>query len=441
MATRLAHAARGVALLASLCVVAAACGDDEDSDSTATTSSSATAASPASDTTAGAAATAVAGGNALGTPNEASGAPITIGYISDGQSASIDNTDELLAAEATVEYANDYLGGVAGRPIELLTCTTQQDAALATDCGNQMVSAGVPAVLMNVSGQGDAIAKPLQDANIPFVAWQFSGAAAADTESTFVFSNGLSGLVQPATVARDRQYTKAAIIVIDVPAASGPTRSLGGGFLQKAGVAAPDIVAIPPGTADMGPQIQAALSNDPQLVHIAGDAAFCTTALEALDAAGYTGTVTAISQCVDTSTIDAVGDYLEGVPVAYSGTVDPDDPDYQTFVAVIDEYASDPSSISLTSNPVGAFGVVTNFVRAMAGVTGDITPSSVIATLKGNPALPLALGAGLEFRCDGTAVSILPSVCTSGFVQATLDAEGQPTDFEVVEPGDLQSLG
>jgi branched-chain amino acid transport system substrate-binding protein len=247
--------------------------------------------------------------------------------------------------------------------------------------------------------------------------------------------------VQPATVARDKKYTKAAIIVIDVPAASGPTKALGGGFLMKAGVTAPDIVAIAPGTADMGPQVQAALGNAPQLVHIAGDAAFCTTALQALDAAGYTGTVTAISQCVDASTVAAVGDYLKGILVAYSGTVDPTDPDYKTFVAVIGKYADDPSKISLTSNPVGAFGVVDNFVRAMAGATGEITPASVITQLKGNPALPLALGAGLKFKCDGKAVSILPSVCTSGFVQATLDASGKPSGFQVVEPGDLQNLG
>ena len=34
----------------------------------------------------------------MGTPNKATGSPIKIGYIGDGQSASIDNTDELLAA-------------------------------------------------------------------------------------------------------------------------------------------------------------------------------------------------------------------------------------------------------------------------------------------------------------------------------------------------------
>jgi ABC-type branched-subunit amino acid transport system substrate-binding protein len=204
--TRLTRAARFAAVATALALVAAACSSDKKSSTTAAvTTATATAASSGATTTAGATettagggsattagstattaggptSTAASGGDPLGTPNKATGAPIKIGYIGDGQSASIDNTDELLAAEATVKWANDYQGGLAGHPIDLVTCTTKQDAALATDCANQMVSAGVPAVLMNVSGQGDAIAKPLQDANIPFIAWQFSGSTAADTE-------------------------------------------------------------------------------------------------------------------------------------------------------------------------------------------------------------------------------------------------------------------
>lgn len=457
MSRRISVTARGALLGAALALVAAACGDDDETTSDTTTAavttaggssattaggSTATTARGSTATTAGGstATTAASGAGGLGTPNPASGEPVRIGYISDGQSAAIDNSDELRMAEATAEYANEYLAGVAGRPIELVTCETKQDAALAVDCANQMVEEGVIAVLFNVSGQSASIAKPLQDANVPLFVQQAADVA-TDTESTFVFSNALTSFVHPAVVAREEGFTKAAYIVIDVPGATGPVRSLGAGIAAKAGVAAPDIVAIAPGTADMGPQIQAALGNDPELVHVLGDAAFCSTAFQALDAAGYDGTVTAIQQCISDETIDAVGDYLEGVRVGYVATIDPSDPDYETFLAVIDEYAENPDAISRTSNPVGAFATVINFVRIMADAEGDLTQAAAISTAKGAGDLPLALGAGLTFNCDGTAISIVPAVCTAGFVEATLDAEGQPTDFGPVEPGDLQELG
>jgi branched-chain amino acid transport system substrate-binding protein len=455
MSTSPSIVGRVIAFGTALVLTAAACGGDNKS-STNTTAGGATtsaggsttaaaggttSAGGASTTSAGGASTTTAtGGDPLGTPQKATGTPVKIGYISDGRSASIDNTDELLTAEATAKWANDYQNGLAGHPIDLQTCETKQDAALATDCANQMVQKQVAAVVFNVSGQSSSLGKPLQDANVPLIAWQAADIA-TDKDSTFVLSNGLSSMSQPAAVARDKKYTKAAIIVIDVPGASGPAKTLGVKALANAGVPNADVVAIAPGTADMGPQIQAALGKDPQLVHLIGDSAFCTTALQALQAASYSGTITAISQCISDATIKTVGDYLKGVLVGYNATIDPNDPDYKTFVAVVNKYAQNPGSISLTSNPVGAFAVVSNFVRAMAKASGTITQPSVITTIRGAGALPLAMGAGLTFNCNGKAISILPAVCTSGFVQATLDAQGKPTDFTKVDPGNLQNFG
>src|SRR5437588_7901388 len=60
----------------------------------------------------------------LGPVNQASGPAITIGYIDEGVSAAIDSRPEVAAAQAAVKYINGHLGGVAGRPLQLLTCGT-----------------------------------------------------------------------------------------------------------------------------------------------------------------------------------------------------------------------------------------------------------------------------------------------------------------------------
>ena len=84
----------------------------------------------------------------LGTPNAASGEAVKIGFVSDGRTASIDNSQMLPAAKATVEYLNAYKGGLAGRPIELIGCETAGEPGKATDCANQLVQDDVAMVVM-----------------------------------------------------------------------------------------------------------------------------------------------------------------------------------------------------------------------------------------------------------------------------------------------------
>jgi branched-chain amino acid transport system substrate-binding protein len=247
--------------------------------------------------------------------------------------------------------------------------------------------------------------------------------------------------MQPAAYARDNKITKAGLMVIDVPGASGPAKALGVPMMQKAGVAAPDLVAIPTGAADMLPQAQAELKKNPELIHLIGNDVWCTAALRALRDAGYSGKITMISQCMSDATVKALGSFLKGVLVGYGGTADPNDPDFKLMTAIVNKYVSNPSHVKLASNPIGAYGVMNSFLRIFKDYKGDYTPAALTAYAKASPALPLPLGAGAMFHCDGKAVSILPAICTSGMVQATLDATGQPTDFKAVDPGTLLVFG
>ena len=66
----------------------------------------------------------------LGEPNPATGDPIKIGFVTDGEAASFGcDEDRVATFEATVEYANEYLGGINGHPIELEHCSTEDTPA------------------------------------------------------------------------------------------------------------------------------------------------------------------------------------------------------------------------------------------------------------------------------------------------------------------------
>jgi branched-chain amino acid transport system substrate-binding protein len=290
------------------------------------------------------------------------------------------------------------------------------------------VSKGVAAVLFNVAG-APAFAKTVAAANIPIFAFASADATLLGDKTAFVLSNPIQSVAAfPGSVAKKNGFTKAAIIVIDVPGATGPAKAIGIPSLQAVGVAKPDIVNIAPGVADMSPQIQAELKNDPQLVHIIGNASFCTSAVKALRDASYKGTITMISNCVDASTIKTLGAQLKGILVSYAAGEDHNSADFKLFEAILAKYAQG-QTITHGGTPMGAFAVWIGFNKAMAAATGDITPASIVSTLQAAPALPLPTIDGATFQCNGKAVTGIPAACTAAFAVATLDENGKPGGF------------
>ena len=70
-----------------------------------------------------------------GTAAEATGDPIRIGYASDGNLF----PDSVVFADATADYINKYLGGIDGRPIEIVHCNMsvpEDGATCATQFAN-----------------------------------------------------------------------------------------------------------------------------------------------------------------------------------------------------------------------------------------------------------------------------------------------------------------
>src|SRR5437868_377150 len=137
----------------------------------------------------------------LGTPKKATGAVVTLGFVSDGKSEAIDNTPEIKAAQAAVSYANNYLGGLAGHKLALNVCETKQTPSGATDCATNMVQAKVPIVITPVSGQSGTIYQGIKDAGIPYLQYGSidQSVLAGPPASVFVLTNGIgSALAGPA---------------------------------------------------------------------------------------------------------------------------------------------------------------------------------------------------------------------------------------------------
>jgi branched-chain amino acid transport system substrate-binding protein len=375
----------------------------------------------------------------LGPRDEASGVPVRIGMISDGATQVYDASDELRAAQATVGFWNERRHGIAGRPIELVTCETGGDPAGATDCGNRMVEEDVVAVTFSNSGVGDSAWEPLHEAGIPTMFFQTSGdAVTRDPQSTFTLVNPLPAVFGlPVSVAKSVDADKIAFVVIDVPVAVSAFESNGQQILKKAGLDY-ELIRVPPGTADMTPQMREVVDSGADVVQVLGNDTFCIAVYQALKADGYEGEITSVSQCITDATREALpGGDLEGISVISSIALGAaDDPSYQLYRAVMDAYGDDVKDVENIYG-MGAYTVVSALVTSLEGYSGEVTPEIVAKTIKEMPEKELPGGGGVRFRCGGSAVPSLPAVCTNQWLRATLDADGRPARYQVEDSSDI----
>lgn len=373
----------------------------------------------------------------LGEPSPATGEEVKVGFISDGQSDAIDNSSETPAAEAAAAYANDYLGGAGGRVIDLVTCDTGQTPAGAQDCVAELISAGVVVIVNGVSGQTETINAEANEAGIPFIQNGGISQEAFGSPLTHIMTNGLAALVGPAAVASEEGLATAGIIVIDVPAASGPIGAAAPLFYGNVGVAV-EIVAIAPGTPDMTPQVQAAISNGVEQFAIIGDEPFCTSAISAIQLLGFGGPVVIIRTCIGETSVAEVD--MEGLLLIGLTSDDPNDPEVALFAAVMAEYAPDELTDSIAQ---AGYGAVLGFARAVADhPEGEMTPESVQEAIVAMDPAPLPLGPnGATFQCNRTAITIAPAICSAASAITALNSEGESTGYRELDLSELLSLG
>ncbi|MCK9931695.1 ABC transporter substrate-binding protein [Frankia sp. Mgl5] len=393
-------------------VFGAACGSDDDTPGPANTNA---------DT------------DVLGPVNAASGEPVKIGYVSDGTTPVYDGSAQLEVADATVAYLNARHAGIGGRPIELVKCETQADPSKAAECAFQMISDGVVAVAVAESGVVDDVWRSLADANIPAM---FYGSGnpdlLADRESTFVLGDPTYSVLQlPISLAAKLGVHKVTSVVIDVPAALHTAQDVAPKAFADAGLDY-QLVTVPPGTADMTPQMQNIAEGDTGLVFVIGNDTFCISAFNGLRAVGYEGKISAIAQCVTDATRKGVpAETLDGMVVGTTVPTGGTDPSNVVYRAVIDGYGDGLDDADALVGR-GTYVTLAGLLAPLAGMSGEISPQTVASSLHSMPETELPGTAGLRYRCNGKAYPENPAVCVRGGLSTTLDGDGQPTEFEVL---------
>ncbi len=381
-------------------------------------------------------------GNSGSGSGKATGSPVTIGIITDAGGAGGIGTGPLVeqGAKAATEYLDADLGGLEGHKVNLYICENQNTPAGGQTCANDMVQHGVVAVVEPFTGQGQTEVPTIVGAGIPYIT--ISGASTAELTSAGAFDieGGFPAyLGAMALSAKQHGLKKVAFLVENVPAAIQGAQELGGIVYKAAGVGY-TVIPVNPGTADISPQMQSAVSGGAQAVGMVGDVTLCSSFLQAYNTLGLKLPKYVLSTCQDPSILDSAtldkalaGSYITTTTQSSKA----DDAEYAAIIKKFDPKASTNPNIS--SNQADGVAPVLTLAAIMKGSTDPVTAAGIKERTATATDVTIPLSGGLKFSCNGTAIPLLKNVCSSAAAIGVIQAgkTGKITHITVYNPTPL----
>lgn len=225
-----------------------------------------------------------------GTASELTGEPIVIAEISDTSgagsiSAVIAQFTE--AEKAAVEYVNNELGGVGGRPLELFICDSKVDPAATSSCAQQAIDKGAVAKVGLSVLWGENGIPLFEKAGIPSLNAPVSAQDSTNAEISFPLGGG-AGTEWPAQISywAENFGMKKAVILAD-------DNSTGRVQIENQQAVADDLgveivpVFLPVGAPDPTPYVAKAVQEDPDAIFTAASGAAAVAVYRALNQQGY----------------------------------------------------------------------------------------------------------------------------------------------------------
>ena len=380
--------------------------------------------------------------NPLGTAHPATLPAVTIGLISDGGGSSSIGTAALeeQGAKAAVAYENQYQGGLEGHKISLYICENQSTPAGGQTCANDMVQHGVVAVVEPFTGQGQTEVPTIVGAGIPYITISGASTAELTAPGAFAIEGGFPAyLGAMALSSKAHGVTKVAFLVDNVPAAIQGAQVLGGLVYKAAGVGF-TVIPVNSGTADMSPQLQSAVSGGAQAVGMVGDVTFCSSFLQAYNTLALKLPKYVLSTCQDPSILNSAtldkalaGSYI-------TTTTKSSKSDLAVYGAIMKKY--DPKASpnpNISSNQADGVTPVMTLAAIMKGSTQPVTAAGIKTQTQTAKNVVIPLSGGLTFTCNGTAIPLLKSVCSSSAAIGVIQSgkAGKITGVKVYNPTPL----
>lgn len=344
------------------------------------------------------------------------GAPVLLGWINQDAPGSVPTYAGTKQALAAVKYVNAELGGVAGRPLELVTCSTNGSPESSQKCANEMISKKVKIVTKNFDAGWDSIVSTLQTADITVIGGQ-PGTPAEYAATNAFYYIGSAATVVPAMAKLATQVSggkDVTLLTTDNPLAKAALPLMEGSL--KAANVTPEVISAPDAAADFSPYASAVTKTDPDALLALLTPPQCLPSMKALASAELASPVISTGLCNDPKILRSAGSAADGWSFGI-GTPDliasPDAPTSKIYKEVWSTYGKG----QIDTSAVAALGVidVVDIAKQINGISADVlttgSPKEVLEAVRGvmtaKDAVDPLLGTAL--RCGQS--KFLPSVC------------------------------
>jgi branched-chain amino acid transport system substrate-binding protein len=346
-----------------------------------------------------------------GEPTVATGEPITIGMINQ-ENTPLGSFPELrLGVEAAVEFINRELGGVGGRPLELVTCITTFSVEQSQACAQQMVQRDVVAIVGGIDITSNGSMPILEQNQIPYIGGIPVNFDEMRSPISFQFSGGAPGAMVAFAdyAARVQGAKRVAIAYGEYQSIEAAAIDYGGKTLQRLGVSDVVEVPFPVTTTDFLPILTKANEGNPDAIFLGAADTACAPAMKTAQDLGITAKLYLVGACAAPGIVDQIGeDAVNGRVFNVEGPVSGHDREGQLYFAVLGRYA-DPSLEGASAATVSFRGAMNLYA-----LLDDLGPDGVsraalldlVRAARNRPSFD-----GHDYTCDGKQVPDLPALC------------------------------
>ena len=336
-----------------------------------------------------------------------------------------------------VAYQNAYGDGLEGHRIELYICENDETPAGGQACANDMVQRGVAAVIEPFTGQGQTevptvVRRASPTSRCPVVRRLSSRHPEPSPQGGFPAILGATALH-----AKQQGYKKVAFLVANVPSVVQATQGLGGLVFKAAGVGF-EVVPVNSGTADMSPQLEAAVNDGASAVGEAGDVTFCASFLRAYASLNLHVPRYVVATCLDPSILNSTSldKVMQGSWLAGAGTANASND--ALYAAIVHKYAPKVNpNPNASANDLAGMLPVLSLAAIMKGSTVPVTASGILKQTEAAKDVVLPMFGDVTFTCNGAAIPLLKSVCSSTAAIGVLGSGYRVSHVKAYDPTPL----
>lgn len=357
---------------------------------------------------------------------DAGAEPIKVGFMN-VDSGPIGALPELHSAtDGAVAFVNAELGGVGGRPIEVVPCVLSNplSADESQACARRFVDAGVVAVVGGIGLSNGPALEVLEQNSIPYVGGIPLNEPELTSPVSFQFSGGSPGafaaFAQDAVQANGAK--KIAVMYAEYPALQDAAVNYGAAVARALGAEVIE-VGFPMVSQDYVTPAQKAAEAKPDAIFVGAADLACAPVMQALVDLGVEAQVYMTGACADNKQVSKVGaDKVTGYRFNVEGRIDQSDDsvDTELYNLAMEQYApgTSPRSAATVS-----FRSVMNLWSVLQRLGPDATGPQLIDAYRSSVGAPSF--DGHPYTCDGTQIPALPSMCAPQQVIAELTGPDQ----------------